>query len=148
MFNVLLLWVKIMKENLKKLFYKYKEIILYCIFGGLTTIINIIAYFIFSRFFNVNYLVSNIIAWVLSVLFAYVTNKTFVFQSRNTEVKYVIKELIAFIGSRLFSGVLDFGIMYVFVDVLSFNDFIIKIIANVIVIVINYIFSKLMVFKK
>lgn len=137
-----------MKNNFKRLFIKYKEIILYCIFGGLTTAINILTYFIFSHIFNVEYLVSNIIAWILSVLFAYITNKIFVFQSRSTETKHVIKELGAFIGSRVFSGILDMGIMYVFVDILSCNDFIIKIIANIIVIIVNYILSKLMVFKK
>jgi len=137
-----------MREKLAKLLNKYKEVVLYCIFGGLTTVINIITYFMLSRFFNINYLISNIIAWVLSVLFAYVTNKIFVFRSKNTEFKYVIKELLAFIGCRLFSGLLDIGIMYIFVDIFKFNDFIIKIIANIIVIILNYVFSKVMIFKK
>lgn len=137
-----------MREKLAKLLNKYKEVVLYCIFGGLTTVINIITYFMLSRFFNINYLISNIFAWILSVLFAYVTNKIFVFRSKNTEFKYVIKELLAFIGCRLFSGLLDIGIMYIFVDIFKFNDFIIKIIANIIVIILNYVFSKVMIFKK
>lgn len=137
-----------MREKLAKLLNKYKEVVLYCIFGGLTTVINIITYFMLSRFFNINYLISNIIAWILSVLFAYITNKIFVFRSKSTEFKYVIKELLAFIGCRLFSGLLDIGIMYIFVDIFKFNDFIIKIIANIIVIILNYVFSKVMIFKK
>lgn len=136
-----------MKEKLVKLLNKYKEVVLYCIFGGLTTVINIITYFLLSRVLSINYLVSNIIAWILSVLFAYVTNKIFVFQSKNIELRYLVNEILAFIGCRLFSGILDIGIMYVFVDILSFNDFIIKILANIVVIALNYIFSKLMIFK-
>lgn len=137
-----------MKDDIIKLFNKYKEVILYCVFGGLTTLINIITYFVFSRFLGINYLISNVIAWIVSVLFAYITNKLFVFESKNIELKYVIKELTAFVSCRLLSGVLDIIIMYVFVNILGFNDFIIKIIANVLVIILNYIFSKLMIFKK
>lgn len=137
-----------MKDDIIKLFNKYKEVILYCVFGGLTTLINIITYFVFSRFLGINYLISNVIAWIVSVLFAYITNKLFVFESKNIELKYVIKELTAFVSCRLLSGVLDIIIMYVFVNILGFNDFIIKIIANVLVIILNYIFSKLMIFKE
>lgn len=136
-----------MKEYLKNLFYKHKEIILYCIFGALTTIVNIITYYTFSHVFDINYMISNIIAWIISVLFAYVTNKIYVFKSYNIKLRYLIKEFSTFVSCRLLSGILDIGIMYIFVDVLNLNDFVIKIVANIIVIIINYILSKFMIFK-
>ncbi|MBP2022321.1 putative flippase GtrA [Clostridium punense] len=137
-----------MKEYLKNLFNKHKEIILYCIFGALTTIVNIITYYAFSHVFDINYMISNIIAWIISVLFAYVTNKIYVFKSYNIKVRYLIKEFSTFVSCRLLSGILDIGIMYIFVDVLNLNDFVVKIVANIIVIIINYILSKVMIFKK
>ncbi|EQB87826.1 hypothetical protein M918_07210 [Clostridium sp. BL8] len=112
-----------MKEYLKNLFNKHKEIILYCIFGALTTIVNIITYYAFSHVFDINYMISNIIAWIISVLFAYVTNKIYVFKSYNIKVRYLIKEFSTFVSCRLLSGILDIGIMYIFVDVLNLNDF-------------------------
>lgn len=137
-----------MKEYLKNLFNKHKEIILYCIFGALTTIVNIITYYTFSHVFDINYMISNTIAWIISVLFAYVTNKIYVFKSYNIKLRYLIKEFSTFVSCRLLSGILDIGIMYIFVDVLNLNDFVIKIVANIIVIIINYILSKVMIFKK
>lgn len=127
------------------LYKKYKEIINYGIFGVLTTLVNIISYFILAKVFGIQYLISNVIAIILSILFAYITNRIFVFESKN---KNIIKELVLFFYYRLISSIIDMSIMYIFVSVLKFDDMIIKIISNVIVILLNYVFSKLFIFKK
>ena len=90
---------------------------------------------------------SNIIAWILSVLFAFVTNKIYVFDSRNYTVPVVLRELIDFTVSRGATGLLDLGLMYLFVSVIGIEDMISKIIINIIVIILNYILSKIYVFK-
>ena len=133
---------------MKKLYLKYKEMILYVVFGVLTTAINYGSYFIFAHPLHLSVITSNIIAWLLSVLFAFVTNKLLVFESKNMSLAVVMKELLLFIACRLFSGALDTGIMYVFVDLLHYSDLIIKILSNVIVIVLNYVFSKLLIFTR
>lgn len=127
---------------------KYKEIILYLIFGVLTTIVNILTYIIFAKVFNFDYLISNLIAWILSVLFAYITNKIYVFESKNNEKKMIIFEIISFFSFRVLSGIIDMTFMYIFVSLLAFNDSLMKIITNIIVVILNYIFSKLFIFNK
>ncbi len=132
----------------KSLYHKYKEIILFAFFGGLTTLVNVVAYFISSRLCRLNVIASTIIAWALAVLFAYITNRKYVFQSKNTTVKSVTMEFGAFISSRLLTGLLDLAIMYVFVKLLDQNDVVIKIISNIIIIISNYLLSRLLVFKQ
>ena len=121
-----------------------RELIAYIFFGVLTTAVNIITYFLFADVFTVNYLISNIIAWFVSVLFAYVTNRIWVFESRDDNI---IKEIVLFYGGRIFSGVVDTGLMYLFIDILATGDVFAKIVVQVIVIVLNYVFSKFIVFK-
>ena len=135
-------------EKIKKLLKKYKFIILYGIFGVLTTIINIVTYALCYDMFNISNVVSNIIAWILSVLFAFITNKIWVFESKCFDFKIFIKELWNFIVCRLATGALDLGIMYVGVDLLKGPALILKIASNIIVIILNYVMSKLFVFKR
>ena len=135
-------------EKIKELLKKYKFIILYGIFGVLTTIINIVTYALCYDMFNISNVVSNIIAWILSVLFAFITNKIWVFESKCFDFKIFIKELWNFIVCRLATGALDLGIMYVGVDLLKGPALILKIASNIIVIILNYVMSKLFVFKK
>ncbi|MEE0866236.1 MAG: GtrA family protein [Clostridia bacterium] len=137
-----------MLEILKKQYFKYKEIINYLIFGVLTTIVNFITYFVLVRILNSNETISNALAWIISVIFAYITNKIFVFNSKDKEMKIIIKELISFIGCRAFSGILDIGMFYILVNLYKINDIITKIIISILVVVLNYIFSKLLIFKK
>ena len=134
-------------EKIKKLLKKYKFIILYGIFGVLTTIINIVTYALCYDMFNISNVVSNIIAWILSVLFAFITNKIWVFESKSFDFKIFIKELWNFIVCRLATGALDLGIMYVGVDLLKGPALILKVASNIIVIILNYVMSKLFVFK-
>lgn len=126
------------------LYKKYREIINYLIFGVLTTLVNIIVYYIYADCLNVQYMVSNFLAWFLSVLFAYITNRKYVFESASESI---FTELFKFFGSRITTGVLDMFFMWLLISVLNFNNMISKIIVNVIVVVANYILSKLVVFK-
>lgn len=127
---------------------KYKEIIFYGLFGVLTTLINIIVYYIGTKILNIDYLISNVIAWILSVAFAYITNKLFVFDNNDYDLKTITKEVTAFVSARGFTGILDMGIMYTFVDLLLINDVVVKILTNVIVIILNYFLSKYWIFRK
>ena len=120
-----------------------KETLLYLFFGGLTTLINIIIYKSLV-FLNIDYIIANIIAWVISVIFAFITNKYYVFNKKNTNL---IKEFIKFISSRLGTGLLDLFFMFLTVSIFNFDDFIMKILSNIIVIILNYLLSKFIVFK-
>lgn len=137
-----------MVEKALELYRKYREMILYLIFGGLTTLVNIFSYFVLTDVGKIQYLVSTAIAWVLSVLFAYFTNRVWVFRSTASGAKAIAREMGSFFGCRLLSGVIDMGIMFVCVSVLGLPDKVIKILANVVVIILNYLFSKLFIFKK
>ena len=131
-------------EKLINIYKKNEEILNYLIFGVLTTIISIASYAIFTNIFNIDILISNILSWILSVLFAYITNRWYVFESKNNNFFY---EMISFFSARLVTGLIDIILMWVLVDNNILDDFIAKIIVNVIVIILNYIFSKLFVFK-
>ena len=132
---------------IKELIKKYKEIIMYLVFGVLTTLVNIVSFYIMDKC-NINLYVNNTIAWILSVLFAYITNKLFVFESKSLEPKIVIKEGLSFFGFRLISYFMDMLCIFIMVDIFSINKMISKIVGNVIVIIANYIFSKLFIFRK
>ncbi|MBE6492505.1 MULTISPECIES: GtrA family protein [unclassified Methanobrevibacter] len=121
-----------------------RELVLYVVFGAFTFFVNIAVYFLFEDVLGVNYLISNIIAWFFSVLFAYITNRIWVFESKSPDI---LKEMALFFGGRIFSGVVDTALMYLFIDVMMIGDTISKIVVQIIVIVLNYIFSKLIVFK-
>ncbi len=129
---------------------KYKEIITYLVFGVLTTVVSLATYYLcVYTFLNpsnpIELQIANIISWTFSVLFAYVTNRKYVFQSKN---KKILKELFSFVSSRILTLILDMGIMFLWVTVLNGNDKIAKLFVQVIVIIANYIFSKIIVFKE
>lgn len=135
---------------MKELFNKYKEIIMYLIFGVLTTVISLIVYYALTyTILNPNnsiYLqIANILSWIAGVLFAYFTNRKYVFESKNENK---LKEFISFVGARVTTLILDMLIMGVGVSLLHGNDKILKLISQVLVIVGNYVLSKLIVFKK
>ena len=131
-----------------ELFKKYKEDILYVIFGGFTFLTNLVTYLVCTRLFNIDILISNSIAWIVSVVFAYITNKIFVFESKETRLQYIIKEFSSFVGCRIFSGVVELMIIFVMATLAGINDLVVKIVTNVVVIVLNYVCSKLIIFKK
>ena len=135
-------------QSLISLIKKYKEFLLYIGFGALTTLVNFVTYYLFYNMLNVSNVLSTIISWVFSVIFAYVTNKLFVFESRSFKASVLMREAIAFFSARAISGALDVGFMCLTVDILLLNGNICKIVSNVFVIILNYIFSKLWIFKK
>ena len=130
-----------------KLYNKYREIIDYIIFGGLTTLVNIVAFFIFETLLGWPYLIANAVAIVLSILFAYITNKLFVFKTRNMTFNENMKEFLKFIGFRLVSGLADMAAMWMLVDLISIDTNIAKLLTQFIVVILNYVFSKLFIFK-
>lgn len=135
------------KDNHTSWYNKYREVLLYLLFGGLTTLVNIVAFYILRKV-SVGLQISNVIAWFLSVLFAFITNKFFVFESKNNSRKEDFKEMISFFGFRALSLLFDMGFMHVLVSVLNINELFSKILSNVLVIILNYVFSKLFIFKK
>lgn len=135
-------WFNKCREYLEK----YRELLLYGIFGVLTTLINIVVYSLCYERLGISNVASNVTAWILSVLFAFVTNKIWVFDSKSTELSVLLREAASFFGCRLATGLLDLAIMYVTVDVMAWNSMLMKCISNVIVIVVNYIASKLVIF--
>ena len=137
-----------MINMIKDLIRKYKFIILYGIFGVLTTAINIGVYGALYNGLGVSNVISNVIAWVISVLFAFITNKLWVFESKSFNFKLFLTELGSFTVCRVATGVLDLGIMFVGVDLLNGPAIILKVASNIIVIILNYVMSKIFVFKK
>lgn len=123
---------------------KYKEIVDYIIIGVCTTIVSIVSYYLF-RIVISNYLVCTILSWIVSVTFAYITNRSIVFHSKE---KNIIKEFIVFVGSRILSLLLEMLFMFILVDLVNVGDRLSKILVQFIIIVLNYIFSKIFVFKR
>lgn len=135
------------KEDHISWYNKYKEALLYLFFGGCTTLVNIISYFVLRKI-GVRVYISNGLAWFLSVLFAFITNKLFVFESRGKTKKENIREIVSFFGFRILSLGFDMGSMYLLFDLLKTGEVFAKIVSNILVIILNYIFSKIFVFKK
>lgn len=132
------------------IYYKNPEVWNYLIVGLLTTLVSFIVYFAVTRTFldvsvPMELQIANIISWIISVAFAYVTNRIFVFKSKN---KNIFAEVTKFVGSRILSLLMDIGIMFLVVTVLSMSDIIGKLTSQVVVIIANYVLSKLLVFKK
>ena len=149
-----------------------QEIVLYVFFGVLTTVVNLVTFYLFKKLFisigwegalssilppdskateiigGSEYLDANCIAWVVAVIFAFITNKLWVFESKTWSPSVAGKEFAGFIGARIFSFAVETLMMFVFVSLFSMNDLIAKIIIGVVVIIMNYVFSKLIIFKK
>lgn len=134
--------------SIRELCQRYKDVIAYAFFGVCTTLVNVIVYWVVAHPFNMSVLLSTMIAWVVAVLFAYFTNRKWVFNSTANGFVEIAKEIVSFFSCRLVTGILDWGCMYVLVERLGFNDVVIKFLANVLVIILNYIASKLLIFKK
>lgn len=135
-------------NKLINLYKRYKEIILYLVFGVSSTILNIIAFWLCNDILKIDYKISNIVAWILAVIFAFITNKLIVFESKNKTKNETTREVIAFFVARVFSLGVDMAMMIFMIDYLKINSLVSKFIANVVVVIINYIFSKFFIFKK
>ncbi len=139
--------VGILPEKLQKLYYKYESAILYIFFGGLTTIVSIASQYI-AVWLGAGTALSTTISWVCAVTFAFFTNKLYVFKSGSFERKLFMKEFFSFYGARLVSYFLELGFMLLTVDVLRLNTYLMKLIAQIFVLIANYLFSRFFVFSK
>lgn len=137
-----------MIQKIRELVVKYWDIVSYLFFGVCTTIVNYLIYIPCYNFLGMSATVSNMIAWVVAVAFAYLTNKPFVFKSNDWSAKTVIPELTKFVGCRVGSGAAETLILFLAVDLLGRNGNIWKLVTQVMVVVLNYIGSKLLVFRK
>ena len=137
-----------MIQKIKDLFVRYWEVLSYLIFGVLTTAVNYLVYLPVYNLVGLSAALSNAIAWVVAVAFAYLTNKPFVFKSHDWSAKTVIPELTRFVGCRVASGAAETLILLLTVDILHWNGNLWKLVTSVLVVVMNYIASKLVVFRK
>ena len=135
-------------RKLKEWIDKHWDIFSYLIFGVLTTVVNYIVYLPLLNILQLSAALSNVIAWAAAVAFAYVTNKPFVFKSHDWSLRTVIPELSKFVSCRVASGAMETAIIFVAVDMLGRNGNIWKLVTSVLVVVLNYVFSKLIVFRK
>ena len=134
--------------KLIELFRKYQDVISYLIFGGLSTIVNIVSYAFFSHALGMPTVPASVASWFVTVIFVYLTNRVWVFHSQAESAAEIAREFMTFMGCRVATGVLDVAIMWVSVDILGWNDIVMKVISNMIVIVLNYVASKLVIFKR
>ena len=137
-----------MLDKIMQLLKKYHDVIVYLIFGVMTTLVNYIVYLPCYNLMGLSASLSNVIAWAMAVCFAFATNKPFVFKSNDWSLPTVIPELIKFLGTRIGSGLLETVILFVSVDLLHWNGNVWKILTSVLVVIINYVGSKFLVFKK
>lgn len=138
---------KTLYENGMALYQKYKEPLHYIIFGVLTTLVNYVVYFLCLDLLAWHYLVVNVLAWVVSVLFAYATNRKWVFESK-AKGWHILKEMVLFFASRLASLGAEMLLLFLMVDTAHLHNGMSKVVAGVVVIILNYILSKLIVFRK
>ena len=136
-----------MIEKAKNLFHKYYDILAYLVFGVLTTVVNYLVYLPCYNLLGMKAVVSNVIAWAVAVAFAYLTNKPFVFRSHDWSAHTVIPELTKFVGCRVASGAMESVIIFLTVDLFGWNGNIWKLLTSVLVVILNYIGSKLLVFR-
>ncbi len=127
---------------------KHEEGINYLIFGFLAFVLNYVLYFLFASMLQMHYMAATALSWLLTVVFAYWTNRTFVFKSQNKGAQSLGKEFIAFIGARVATEVMELAMMYIMVDIAGLNEYISKFVCQVIVILANYFLSKLWIFKE
>lgn len=137
-----------MIAKIRELVQKHWDILSYLFFGGLTTVVNYLVYFPLYNWLQFSATVSNAVAWVFAVAFAYLTNKPFVFKSYDWSAKTVVPELTKFVGCRIGSGAVETALLLLCVDWLNWNGNLMKILTSILVVIVNYVASKLIVFRK
>ena len=134
-------------EKLGELIKKYRELIVYVLVGGLTTLANWLTYGVLTGSFQgLNLSIANTIAWAVSVIFAFFANKFWVFEQKSNE--HILREFLTFLGARALSAIIELGGFTLLVEVLLFNDWLVKIALAVFVVIANYVLSKFLIFKK
>ena len=136
-----------MVDKIKALLIKYRELIVYVIFGGLTTVVSWGSYYLL-RFVNVDYQLAQWISWAAAVAFAFIVNKLFVFRDRDMTAAGLARQIWQFVSVRIASGVLEWLLMLLFVELIKIPDGISKIVVSVVTVIVNYIASKLLIFRK
>ncbi|KRK88362.1 GtrA family protein [Lentilactobacillus sunkii] len=136
-----------MIAQMKKLYDKYEEVIAYLFWGVLTTAVNVLIFSGLHIFTNMNYMINNFIAWVISVLFAYITNKAYVFHSPSKSLLSDLKEMSSFFGGRVATLVVEWILLWIGITLMHQNQILVKIFENIVVIILNYFWSKWAVFK-
>ena len=135
---------EVKKDDVKK----QSELISYAIFGVATTVVSMVVYGVCNSVFEMHYLISNIVSWVIAVAFAYITNKMFVFKTRGMGFAQLKREITLFVSARLASlGIEELG-LFILIGLIGWGEILAKLVMQVVVIVLNYIFSKLVIFKK
>ncbi|MCM1261791.1 MAG: GtrA family protein [Butyrivibrio sp.] len=127
---------------------EHEEGMNYLIFGFLAFVLNYILFYVFETWLHIGYMIATALSWLLTVVFAYWTNRTFVFKSKNMGKTDIFKEFCSFIGARIATELLELALMYLMVDVAHINSKIAKLIAQAVVIIANYILSKIWIFKE
>ncbi|GAD16733.1 GtrA family protein [Lentilactobacillus otakiensis] len=133
--------------QIKQLYYKYEEVISYLFWGIMTTAVNVLIFSGLHIFTNMNYMINNFIAWVISVLFAYITNKAYVFHSPSKSFLSDLKEMTSFFGGRVATLVVEWILLWIGITLMHQNQILVKILENIVVIILNYFWSKWAVFK-
>ena len=135
-------------ETIKRLWIKYKEYILYLVFGGLTTLVSWLSFYLCTHVIVMDVVPANIISWILAVAFAYVTNRKWVFKSRARGGRKILWEAAEFTAGRVLTLVIETAFLWFTVDVIGWNDLLMKVIISIVVVILNYVISKLFVFRK
>lgn len=127
---------------------RYKEQMMYLLFGGLTTVVSLVTFWFMNRIVMANEHVANIMSWIFAVLFAFFTNRAWVFNAKTSSKTAFFKQLLGFYGGRLFTFGTEELLLLIFITWLRFDSMVVKIGAQVVVLIGNYIISKLFVFRK
>ena len=133
-------------KPLRPLWLRYQELIAYLVFGVLSTVVNFAIYFPLLRV--ISYLAANALAWIGAVAFAYVVNKAFVFEDRHSDLRSILVQLGSFVTARQLSLAMEEGMLLLFVEVLHCSEKLTKLAAQVLVVLFNYVASKLVIFRK
>ena len=135
-------------ETIKRLWTKYKEYILYLVFGGLTTLVSWLSFYLCTHVIVMDVVPANVISWILAVAFAYVTNRKWVFESRARGGRKILREAAEFTAGRVLTLVIETAFLWFTVEVIGWNDLLMKVIISIVVVILNYVISKLFVFRK
>lgn len=136
-----------MRNKLRDLYQKHGDILRYLIVGGVTTLIDLVSFALFSDWLHLGYQPAKALAWVLAVIFAFAGNKWIVFKTEGRDSRTVFREAAGFFAMRLLTLLISMGILYVAIDLLGFSKNLSNLLCNIIVIILNYVLSKLVVFR-
>ena len=135
-------------ELIIKIYRKYKEAIDYLFWGGVAFVLSMVLFYVFANVMDIYEQIANILSWIICVIFTYLTNRIFVFQSKVKGIKKIFKEFKDFVTARLLTLVMENVILFVMIDLLTINNMVSKLVGQFVVIVSNYFLSKLWIFKK